>query len=116
MLVQWPKYEILDQKILYVSVLLKTGLVHQKFIVSRFMLPVQSIADPIPRFTVDSARYLQSFSAVLHRPNPDLRESTQRAAKFWTSDSGSCVCTHTHTSFLKVPVPVLNFVPELLVY
>ena len=60
------------------------------------MLPVQSIADPIPRFTVDSARYLQSFSAVLHRPNPDLRESTQRAAKFWTSDSGSCVCTHTY--------------------
>ena len=59
------------------------------------MLPVQSIADPIPRFTVDSARYLQSFSAVLHRPNPDLRESTQRAAKFWTSDSGNCVRTHT---------------------
>ena len=33
----------------------------QKLAVLGFMPPVQSIADPTPRFTVDSARYLQVF-------------------------------------------------------
>ena len=59
-----------------------------------FMPPVQSIADPTPRFTVDSARYSQAFlqfciDQMLICVNPPKRQSFGPATV-------EAVCVRTH--------------------
>ena len=68
-----------------------------KLIIRRLHAPCTEYCRSYSKLYHRFSTVLANFSPVLHRPDADPPESTQRAAKCWTSDSGS---THENSKKL----------------